>query len=196
MGRRLIEPADADGTPLTPQERDGLRLTYVTLRSELNEAEQLNIAEADVWAFARRRDVLDERFLRALHRRMFSRVWSWAGRYRTSERNLGVESHRIGPEMRRIIDDAAYWTEHLSYPADELAVRFHHRLVFTHPFPNGNGRWSRLAADVLITRLGGARFTWGRGDLRPVTDVRRAYIDALRAADRHDVAPLAAFARS
>lgn len=187
--------ADDDATPLRPEERDALVPTHVALRSELNELEQQNIAEADHWAFARKRKILDEAFLRGLHRRMFNHVWRWAGDYRTTERNLGAANYRIQPEVRQIIDDARYWNQHETYAPDELAVRFHHRLVFVHPFPNGNGRWSRLAADLLIVQQGGFRFTWGRANLR-AGGARRAYIDALHAADKHDLAPLIGFARS
>lgn len=194
----MTNPFDADenATPLTPAERNELIPTHVSLRSELNELEQQNIAQADSWAFARNRHVLDEAFLRGLHRRMFNRVWRWAGEYRTTERNLGVAVFRIQPELRQAIDDAHYWVEHQSFAPDELAVRFHHRLVFVHPFPNGNGRWSRLAADLLIVRQGSPRFTWGRANLLAASDLRRDYIAALHAADNHDLAPLIAFARS
>lgn len=187
---------DDDATPLTPGELEGLIPTHITLRRELNELEQANIAEADRWAFGRRRDAVSEPFLRGLHRRMFNRVWRWAGRYRTTERNLGVAPYLIEPELRQIVDDARYWVERASLPPEELAVRFHHRLVVVHPFANGNGRWSRLAADLLIVGLGGERFTWGRANLQAAGDVRRAYINALRAADDHDLRPLVAFARS
>jgi Fic-DOC domain mobile mystery protein B len=94
------------------------------------------------------------------------------------------------------VEDARYWIEHKSFPSGKIAVRFHHRLVSVHPFPNGNGRWSRLVADVLITQLGGKRFTWGGADLRAAGTAREAYIAALRTADDHDLAPLIAFARS
>ena len=194
----MTGPFDADdaATPLTPEERNGLIPTHLPLRSELNELEQQNIAEADRWVFDRKRNVLDEGFLRGLHRRMFNRVWRWAGQYRSTERNIGIESYRIQTELRQIIEDVRYWIDHQSYAPDELAVRFHHRLVSVHPFPNGNGRWSRLAADVLIVQQGGARFTWGRANLQTAGDTRRAYIDALHAADNHDFGPLIAFARS
>lgn len=195
----MTEPFHAGdhATPITPAERDGLIPTHVTLRSELNELEQRNIAEADSWAFARKRGVLGEPFLLGLHRRMFGHVWRWAGQYRNSDRtNLGVKPHLIQPELRQAIDDAQYWVDHKSYEADELAVRFHHRLVAIHPFPNGNGRWSRLVADLLIVRLGGSRFTWGRANLQAKGDVRRAYINALQSADKHDFTSLVAFARS
>jgi Fic-DOC domain mobile mystery protein B len=188
--------ADDHATPLTPEERKELIPTHVTLRSELNELEQKNIGSADRWAFGRRHVILRERFLRSLHRRMFNQVWRWAGKYRTSERNIGVNPYQIEPDLRQAIDDVRYWIEHKSYVPNELAVRFHHRLVLIHPFPNGNGRWSRLAADLLIIQQGGDRFTWGRANLQAEGDVRRAYIDALHAADNHDLAPLIGFARS
>lgn len=195
----MTEPFHAGdhATPITPAERDGLIPTHVTLRSELNELEQRNIAEADSWAFARKRGVLGEPFLLGLHRRMFGHVWRWAGQYRNSDRtNLGVKPHLIQPELRQAIDDAQYWVDHKSYQPDGLAVRFHHRLVAIHPFPNGNGRWSRLVADLLIVRLSGSRFTWGRANLQAKGDVRRAYINALQAADKHNFTSLVAFARS
>jgi Fic-DOC domain mobile mystery protein B len=188
--------ADDAATPLAHAERDGLIPTHITLRRELNELEQRNIAEAVRWCFSRRRKVLDEPFLRNLHRRMLNKVWRWAGQYRTTERNLGVKSYRIAIELRQVIDDAQYGIDHQSYPSDEAAVRFHHRLVVVHPFPNGNGRWSRLAGDLLAVQQGGQRFTWGRTNLQTADEVRCAYIDALRAADNHDIEPLIAFARS
>jgi Fic-DOC domain mobile mystery protein B len=187
---------DEAATPLTAEERAELLPTHVSLRGELNELEQANIADANLWAFERQRNVLDETFLRGLHRRMFNRVWRWAGDYRTTGRNIGVAPYEIGPRLIQAIDDAWYWTEHRSYAPDELAVRFHHRLVVVHPFPNGNGRWSRMAADLLVTRQGGNRFNWGSGSLQQKGETRNAYLQALRAAGRHDLGALIAFAIS
>lgn len=127
---------------------------------------------------------------------MFNAVWRWAGKPRTTERNLGIKPHEIEGALRQAIDDASFWVENNSYPRDEIAVRFHHRLVSVHPFPNGNGRWSRLAADVLITQLGSARFTWGGANLQASGEARKRYIAALQAADNHDLEPLVRFARS
>jgi len=194
----MIGPFETDdaATPLAPAEREGLIPTHITTRGQLNELEQQNIIEADQWAFSRKRNVLDAAMLRGLHRRMFNKVWRWAGEYRATERNLGIVPYRIEPELHQLLDDARYWIEHETYPADETAIRFHHRLVSVHPFPNGNGRWSRMAADLLISRLGGQRFTWGGANLQSVGDMRRAYIDALRAADDHNIQDLVVFARS
>lgn len=191
-----LHAADDHATPLTPAERQDLIPTYITLRSELNELEQKNIAAAVRWAFARRKVATRESFLKSLHHRMFNQVWRWAGKYRNTERNLGVKPHLIEIELRNALDDVRYWIEHKSYPHDEIAVRFHHRLVSVHPFPNGNGRWSRLATDVLIAQLGGKRFTWGGADLRAASSARNLYIAALKASDNHDLRPLIAFARS
>lgn len=188
------EPADA--TPLTPEERDGLIPSHVTLRRELNELEQQNILVADTWVFARRHNPLSEAFARRLHDRMFGEVWRWAGTYRTSNKNIGVDRELIQLRLSEALDNVQYWVEHKTYSADEIAVRLHHALVFIHPFPNGNGRWSRLMADILAVRLGRPRFTWGSSSLRTAGETRQAYIDALKAADNHDFTLLSAFARS
>jgi len=194
----VIEPVDADdhATPLTPGERDELLPTHVTSRNELSQLEQQNIAAADLWAFSRKHFIFRERFLKGLHRRMFGRVWRWAGKFRTTERNLGVKPYLIETELRTVIEDARYWVANNTYSPDELALRFHHRLVSVHPFPNGNGRWSRLAADALIVQLGGARFTWGGADLQAANEARDKYIATLKTADNLDLEPLIKFARS
>ncbi|TVR92185.1 MAG: mobile mystery protein B [Trueperaceae bacterium] len=192
----LFDASDDAATPLSPEEQEQIIPTYITTRAQLNEAEQLNITEADLWAFSRRRNVLSEAFLKSLHKRMFRRVWTWAGAFRTSDRNLGIEPYRISTELRTLIDDAEHWVEHRTFPPDEIAVRFHHRLVSIHPFPNGNGRHARLAADLLVVALGQKRFTWGSANLIEPAGARAAYVAALRAADKHDIEPLLAFARS
>ena len=169
MNDPLTDADDESSTPLTPDERAALIPSYVTLRSELNEIEQIGIDRADDWAFSRRRgDVLDEDFLCALHKRMFGGVWAWAGEFsKETGRNIGLDMWEIGPALRQLLGDVRYWIDHESFPPDEIAARFHHRLVWIHPFPNGNGRLSRLAADLLSVQLGGQRFSWGRGIWSP-----------------------------
>lgn len=149
-----LDEQDDASTPLTEEEREELILSYITLRPELNEAEQANILEAEEWAFARKRDVADEKFLKNLHKRMFGRVWRWAGKFRQSERNIGVDAYRIPNDFRQLLDDCRYWIENRTYDPDEIATRFHHRLVLIHPFPNGDGRYARLATDLMLTSTG------------------------------------------
>ncbi len=197
MSDPLFEADDEANTPLTPEGRQGLIPTYVTTRAELNEAEQENIAEADRWAFSRKRaDVVDIDFLMALHRRMLRKVWRWAGVQRTSELNIGVPPHAIAVSLHSLVGDVRYWIDHQTFAPDEIALRFHHRLVSIHPFQNGNGRHARMAADLLIVQLGGRRFSWGRANLVEAAKTRSDYVRALQAADAHDISPLLAFARS
>jgi len=192
----LLDPADDAATPLTDEEQQDLIPSWITLRAELNEAEQANIPEATPWALSRRRDVLGEWFLQALHRRMFGRVWRWAGRYRQSARSIGIDACRIPVALHQLLDDARFWIENDTWPLDELAARFHHRLVLIDPFPNGNGRHARLATDCLLHRLDRPRFSRGRTSLVHAGSTRQHYIDSLRAADRRDLAPLLEFVRS
>lgn len=169
---------------------------HIAFRSELNAAEQRNIHRAQDWALGRKREVLTQQFVMGLHRRMFGDVWRWAGKFRKSERNLGIPFYEIPVALGELLADAKTWIEHGTYSADEIAVRFHHKLVQIHPFPNGNGRHARLLADLLAMQLGRERFTWGRGSLNAPGEVRRRYIEALHAADRHHIEPLLRFARS
>ena len=194
MSDLFDEPNDA--TPLESEEREGLRQSWISTRSELNQAEQANIAAGVAWANrSRRKDILTEVFLRQLHTKMFGDVWSWAGEFRHTERNIGIDPVRIPIELRTLLDDVRYWVDQGTYPADEIAVRFHHRLVAIHPFPNGNGRTARMMADLLVVELGEEPFTWGRVSLANAGQARSQYIEVLRKADRHDVAPLLEFAR-
>ncbi len=195
MSDLFDEPDNA--TPLEPEERDGLLQTWITYRSELNEAEQANIAAGAAWAYRQRRwDILTDAFINQLHAKMFGDVWAWAGDYRPTERNIGIDPARIPVELRMALDDVGYWIENKTYPPDEIAVRLHHRLVAVHPFPNGNGRTARLMADLLVERLGQEPFTWGSVSLTDVSETRTRYIAALKAADNHDIGPLLEFARS
>jgi Fic-DOC domain mobile mystery protein B len=158
----LFEEPD-DATPLTAEEMRELIPAHIAYRRELNEAEQENIARAQDWALNRRRDPLSEKFVKELHRRMLGDVWRWAGKFRTSERNLGIAFYEIPVALRHLLNDTKAWIEYKTYPPDEIAVRFHHRLVQIHPFPNGNGRHARLMADLLVMRFGGSGF---RGEAR------------------------------
>jgi Fic-DOC domain mobile mystery protein B len=196
MSDPLFDEDDEANTPLDGEEREQLIPSYITLRRELNEAEQVNIAGAAKWLSTRKRDVLSEKFLRELHKRMFGKVWRWAGSYRRTARNIGVDAYRIPMDVAQAIDDAKFWIANSTYSPDEIAVRFSHRLVAIHPFPNGNGRFSRMVGDLLAVQLGQSRFSWGSQSLVDANATRAAYVVALKAADAHDIEPLVAFARS
>lgn len=189
-------PEDDGQTPLDDEEREGLIPSYITLRSELNEAEQANILEAQDWAVRRKLDVLDIDFLNKLHKRMFGRVWRWAGLFRTTGKNIGVDACRIRTDLQQLTHDCSYWIENATYPPDDIAARFHHGLVYIHAYPNGNGRHARLATDLLLRTLDRPRFTWGSRNLADPGEARARYIQALRTADQHDYGPLLAFVRS
>ena len=185
-------------TPLDPNEIEGLLLTHITTRTELDRWEQDNINEALAWLEQRKpKDIFNESFMKRLHKRMFGNVWKWAGELRRTEKNLGVPFYQISIEVKKLCDDVEYWIENKTFPDDEIAARFHHRLVFIHLFPNGNGRHARLIADTLLENvLAKSPFTWGSGNLAAAGLDRKKYIESLVAADREDYALLMDFVRS
>lgn len=192
---RISYPPGA--TPLDPDEVAGLVPTSISTQGELNAFEQANIADAERWAFKRKRqDCLTEGFICKLHRKMLNQVWRWAGTYRTSDKNIGASWTQIPERILGLCGDVRYWIEHQTYAWDELGARFHHRLVAIHPFSNGNGRHARLMADVLLHAHGEELFSWGREALGHPTETRNRYLAALRAADDRNYAPLIKFVRS
>ena len=101
-----------------------------------------------------------------------------------------IPPHQIGwPCSHVLLDDVRFQIEYRSWSIDEISARFHHRLVYIHPFPNGNGRCARTMTDLLLHRSGHQRFQWGAG-LEKVGEARSRYISALQAADRNDYGPL------
>ena len=193
------ENLPAGATPLDPDETEGLIPPQIATRAELNEAEEANIARGLTWALTslRGREVLSDEFVYELHRRMFGDVWSWAGRVRSTNKNIGIDKYEIRVAVRDLMADAKVWVDS-GTPLEECAVRLHHRLVFIHPFPNGNGRLARMLADIFLLLQGIRPLTWGkhRSSLMYTGELRAEYISALRAADSGDIQPLLAFARS
>jgi Fic-DOC domain mobile mystery protein B len=128
---------------------------------------------------------------------MFLEVWAWAGKFRDTNKNIGVDRLQIATQLKYLLDDTRYWIDHEIYPHDEIAVQFKHRLVSIHCFPNGNGRHSRLMADIVVEKIFGLPvFTWGAGNLVSAGSSRTKYIQAVRAADDGNIVPLLEFARS
>jgi Fic-DOC domain mobile mystery protein B len=184
-------------TPLDPDEVAGLKPRHIATQGELDEWEAQNILKASRWVARQKKlDVLNDHFCRELHVKMFDDTWKWAGTFRKSDKNIGCDWTQIAVNLRQLLDNVAYWLEHNVFPPEEIAVRFHHRLVWLHAFPNGNGRHARLMTDCLLRQCGLAPFSWGRGNLVIVNEVRQRYIQALRAADANDYALLLAFVHS
>ena len=189
---------EPDGaTPLEPEELEGLRHTHVTNRDQLNELEHINVLEGQQWLKRQKnRDPLTEDFVRTLHQKLFGQVWDWAGKFRKTEKNIGCDPRMIAIELRQLLNDARYQIEHKTYGPPELAVRFHHRLVKIHPFPNGNGRHAREMANALLKiSMNETAIDWSGGeDLQGQSDRRIQYIHALQKADGGDYEPLLEFA--
>ncbi len=184
-------------TPLDPDEAAGLIPSHIATQGDLNVWEEANILQGARWAMRqKKRGLLDEGFLRDLHNQMFDRTWTWAGTFRASNKNIGVDWTHVAVSLRDLLDNTRYQIEHQTFDLDELVVRFHHRLVWIHAFPNGNGRHARLMADVLAMRLGLPRFSWGGNALASGGVLRQNYLDALRTADAGRMVDLLHFARS
>lgn len=185
-------------TPLDLNETQGLRLTHITTRGELDRWEQDNIIQCIAWLDKTKpSDILNEPFIKELHRRMFGDVWKWAGRFRQSDKNIGGPWHQVPTSIRNLCDDARLWMELRDELPDQMAVRFHHRLVSIHPFANGNGRHARLMTNVfLVNSLKQPRFTWGSEDLSKPGDIRQRYIAALQSADQQNYSLMLEFVRT
>ena len=193
----LLTTGDGN-TPLSAEELADLIPSLAT-KEELNEWERENILVAREWAIRNRTspiEMVSDEYIRKLHQKMFDETWKWAGKYRKTEKTIGVPVHEIRDRLGILFGNARFWIENSTYSADEMAVRFHHDLVFIHPFPNGNGRHGRLIADVLVMKLGRPAFSWGAKDLVKHGDAREKYLAAMKVADAGDIRPLLEFARS
>jgi Fic-DOC domain mobile mystery protein B len=195
----LILTYEEGQTPLDPEQINGLKIKTISTQQQLNEFEQTNINEALKWLNTKRKinEVLSEQFLIQVHKRMLGMVWKWAGNFRLTETNIGIEWTKIPIELRLLIDDTKYWVEHQTYDPEQIAIRFKHRLVSIHCFPNGNGRHSRIMADLIAKHVFELeKFSWGQSSLLASSKQRKLYLKALQKADKGDYDALLEFARS
>jgi Fic-DOC domain mobile mystery protein B len=187
-------------TPIDEDEKEGLLIETIATKGELDEFEQQNIEEAMQWVLGRKfkaKDVFTEKFICNLHKRMYGNVWAWAGDFRKTHKNFGIDKYQIPVALKVLCDDTLFWVEKATFTPEEIAIRFKHRIVSIHCFPNGNGRHSRLMGDIIIEKLfEEAPFTWGANNLSKAGDTRATYLQAVKAADTGEYAPLLAFARS
>ncbi len=187
-------------TPISEEEKEGLKIKSISTQSELNQFEQLNIEKAMIWLIRTKinpQKILNIEFVKALHQKMFGDVWEWAGEFRKTEKNIGVSWIKIQEELSKLLSDTTYWIENKTYPADEIAIRFKYRLVSIHCFSNGNGRHSRVMADIIIQHIfNKEEFTWSNSNGNEPTKIRAEYINAIKLADQGNMLRLLGFARN
>jgi len=187
-------------TPLEEEEKDGLKIKSITTQGELDEFEQLNIEKAVEWTIhtnLKPKNILTEKFIKDLHKKMFGDVWKWAGEFRRTEKNIGIPWTKIGLELKNLLDDTKYWIENKTFSPEEIAIRFKHRIVSIHCFPNGNGRHSRMMADIIMESIfGNEIFSWHQSNVVIANKIRKEYINALKEADKGNVKPLIEFAKN
>ena len=191
----------ADGqTPLDEDEKEGLKIKSITTQKELDEFEQLNIEKAVEWTIRvnlKPEKILTEKFIKDLHKKMYGDIWKWAGEFRKSDKNIGINWTQIGIELKNLIDDTKYWIESKTYSPEEIAIRFKHRIVAIHCFPNGNGRHSRMMADIIMEAIFEKEaFSWHNSNMVDGDETRKVYITALREADNGNINPLIRFAKN
>jgi len=196
MGLELIYGSGQ--TPIDEDEKADLKITAIATRKQLDEFEQANIAEALNWTLKKKytkQEILSINFLKKVHQKMFGEVWKWAGAFRKTNKNIGVDKTQIAIDLKNLVDDCLFWIDNQTFPDIEIAIRFKHRLVSIHPFPNGNGRHSRLIADIIISNIfDKAPFSWGGSSLTSDDEIRATYLVALREADRNQYENLLKFA--
>ena len=198
MGLELLY--EEGQTPLDEDEKEGLKIKTITTQGELDELEQLNIEKAVEWtihANLKPNKILTEKFVKDLHKRMYGDVWKWAGEFRRTEKNIGIPWIQIGVELKSLLDDTKYWIENKTYSPEEIAIRFKHRIVFIHCFPNGNGRHSRMMADIIMESIFKKEiFTWHQSNMVRADETRKEYINSLKEADNGNINPLIEFAKN
>lgn len=187
-------------TPLDEEEKEGLKIKSITTQGELDEFEQLNIEKAVEWTIhttLKAEKILTEKFVKDLHKRMYGDLWKWAGEFRKTEKNIGIPWTQIGIELKNLLDDTAYWIENQTFSPEETAIRFKHRIVSIHCFPNGNGRHSRLMADIIMESIfENEVFSWHQSNMVKANETKKRYIKALKEADQGNIAPLIEFAKN
>lgn len=187
-------------TPLDEEEKNGLKIKSITTQSELNQFEQLNIEKAVEWSILTKfktEKILTEQFVKDVHKKMYGDVWSWAGKFRKSDKNIGIHWTQISIELKNLLDDTKYWINNETFTGEEIAIRFKHKIVSIHCFPNGNGRHSRLMADIIMESIFKKEaFSWNRSNMVKADETRKKYISALKIADNGDIIPLIEFAKS
>jgi Fic-DOC domain mobile mystery protein B len=187
---------DRDGsTPLDHDQIKGIRFAHLTTMGELDELEDENIQRGLEWLnHQKTKDYLSIEFLCKLHEKLFGEVWKWAGKFRTVEVNISkYRHHDVRPQLHNFFEDIKLWISGGKMSWDEISAEMHHRLVTIHPFPNGNGRTTRIFTEYVQKRNQQQVTSWG--STRKIDQKKRRddYIKALRLADIGDFRALIDF---
>ncbi len=129
-------------------------------------------------------------WLSLLHEEMFGNVWDWAGKFRSVELSIGIKAYQVPTALKVLADDIAYWDENKIFDIYEIATRIQHRAVQIHPYKNGNGRWSRMLANIYLRQNGSMPVKWQEDLLSKENPKRDKYIQALKDADNGDYSSL------
>jgi Fic-DOC domain mobile mystery protein B len=187
------KPID-DATPL--DDISGLKLPKNKSYSlkEIYEKEAMNIAKATIKYLSappsKKEVPFSYSWMMDLHDEMFSDVWDWAGKFRKVELSIGIKAYLVPMELKKLCDDIVYWNKNKTFDVFETATRIHHRAVQIHPFQNGNGRWSRMLANIYLRQHGKMPVKWQEDLLAKENPKRSEYILALKKADNGDYSNL------
>lgn len=180
---------DRDGaTPLDHNQIKGIRFSHLTTMGELDEIEDENIQTGLEWLNRQKtEDYLSSQFLCKLHDKLFCDVWKWAGKFRTVEVNISsYRAFDVAPQLLNFFEDVKLWIPSGKMSWDEISAEMHHRLVSIHPFPNGNGRTTRIFTEYVERRNNRPVTSWKASLVDDPKKRRASYIFALKAADKGD----------
>ena len=193
MNNYLFKNRDGN-TPLDQNQIDGLLFSHVTTMGELDQLEDENIQKGLAWLNHYKGQFLSTDFTKKLHGKLFGDVWSWAGTFRKNDVNLSkVSSYDIQIELKKLFLDVETWIKYKSISWDEIPAQFHHRLVCIHPFPNGNGRISRIMTEYFEKKNNKPITSWSESLSNFPKKRRGDYIKALQEADRGNINQLIEF---
>ncbi|HCT84913.1 MAG: mobile mystery protein B [Candidatus Margulisiibacteriota bacterium] len=170
----------------------GLKLKHINTIKELYEAEFLNITSSTSKYLLKppsNKSFMDRIYLFKIHKTMFSQVWDWAGKKRISNKSVGIDKFQIDIEIVKLIQDFEFW-ESSNMDTIEVSSRIHHKLVYIHPFENGNGRWARLVTNIYLKQKLNRIVYWPEQELYINNVFRKRYIHSLQSADHGNFADL------
>ena len=183
------KPID-DATPLT--DISGLKLpnnkVYSLKEIYIYEANNIALATLKYLAAPPSKELasFSYEWMQKLHCDMFDNVWDWAGKFRKVELSIGIKAYLVPISLKDLVDDIEFWKKNKTFDMYETATRIHHRAVQIHPFQNGNGRWSRMLANIYLRQNGSMPVKWQEDLLSSENPKRNEYIKALKMADNGD----------